>query len=134
MASSAIPVVFPPISLQNGLYADGGILTNELFDVEHHHTYINLTFITPNRGFMYNDTSISTLPHMLKRTFQILYNNYGNPMVSQNQNCKYPIGEINKYFVSAEFLQNHSIYDFNQGKRLIEIGYNHMEKEVYKIC
>ena len=58
MASSAIPCIFPPIIFNNKLYADGGILTNELINVEHDNDYLNITFISPYDDFLYNDKEV----------------------------------------------------------------------------
>jgi len=55
-------------------------------------------------------------------------------MASINQNCKYPIGEINKYFVPSEVLQGYNILDFDKSTELIAIGYENMAANKYVIC
>ena len=122
MSSSAIPGMFPPINFNNQLYADGGTLSNELIEVEHDDKYLNITFITPYEGYIYNDTPITSLKDMLLRTINIVINNFNNPMASLNQNCKSPIGEINKYYVPPEVLSNYNILNFDNGAELIDIG------------
>jgi predicted acylesterase/phospholipase RssA len=134
MSSSAIPGIFPPIKFNNKLYADGGILSNELIEVEHDNKYLNITFITPYEGYIYDDSPIDTLREMLKRTMSILLANFDDPIASLNQNCKIPIGEINKYFVPPELLKNYSILNFEKGAELIDIGYNYVTHKKYNIC
>lgn len=134
MSSSAIPGVFPPIKFNNQLYADGGTLSNELIEVEHDNKYLNITFITPYEGYIYDDSPIDSLKEMLKRTMTILLANFDNPMASLNQNCKTPIGEINKYFVSPSVLNNYNILNFDNGVELIDIGYNNVIHKKYNIC
>ena len=134
MSSSAIPGIFPPIKFNNKLYADGGILSNELIEVEHDTKYLNITFITPYEGYIYDDSPIDTLREMLKRTMSILLANFDDPIASLNQNCKIPIGEINKYFVPPELLKNYSILNFEKGAELIDIGYNYVTHKKYNIC
>ena len=135
MASSAIPGLFPPIKYNNNLYADGGILSNELLQVEYTKSqYINITFITPYEGYIYDDTPITSLKDVLKKTISIVSSNFNNPLSSINQNCKRPIGEINKYFVKPEYLKGYNILDFENGAKLIDIGYNHIEHMKYKLC
>jgi predicted acylesterase/phospholipase RssA len=134
MSSSAIPGIFPPIKFNNKLYADGGILSNELIEVEHDNKYLNITFITPYEGYIYDDSPIDTLREMLKRTMSILLANFDDPIASLNQNCKIPIGEINKYFVPSELLKNYSILNFEKGAELIDIGYNYVTHKKYNIC
>jgi predicted patatin/cPLA2 family phospholipase len=135
MASSAIPGLFPPINYNGKLYADGGILSNELLQVEYNKSqYINITFITPYEGYIYDDTPITSLKEILKKTISIVTSNFNNPLSSINQNCKNQIGEINKYFVKPEYLKGYNILDFENGAKLIDIGYNNVQHMKYKLC
>ena len=134
MSSCAIPGMFPPIQFNGQLYADGGTLSNELIDVEHDEKYLNITFITPYEDYAYNDTPIHSLKDMLCRTAMIILSNFNNPMSALNQNCKTPIGEINKYYVPPDVLRGYNILNFNSGKELIEIGYKHMVHKRFSIC
>jgi NTE family protein len=134
MSSSAIPGMFPPINFNNQLYADGGTLSNELIQVEHDSNYLNITFITPYEDYIYNDTPITSLKDMLSRTVMILLSNYNNPIASLNQNCKTKIGEINKYYVPPNVLNGYNILNFDNGRELINIGYNNVIHKKYIIC
>jgi NTE family protein len=138
MSSSAIPGLFPPIAYNKQLYADGGTLSNELLLVENknknRNNYLNITFISPYEGYLYNDEPIDSLTNMLKRTLTIILSNYNNPLATMNQNCVSPIGEINKYFVSAKYLEGYNIMNFDKGAELVDIGYQYMEHKKYKIC
>ncbi len=134
MSSSAIPGIFPPISYNNQLYADGGTLSNELIEVEHDNKYLNITFITPYEDLEYDDTPINSLKDMLCRTIKILLSNFNNPMATINENCKTQIGEINKYYVPSEVLKGYNILDFDKGTELIDIGYNNVIHKRYNIC
>ena len=135
MSSSAIPGLFPPIKYNGNLYADGGTLSNELLQVEHkNNEYINITYITPYEGYIYDNTPIDSLKEMIKRTINIVSSNFDNPLATINQNCENPIGEINKYFVEPELLKGYSILNFDDGKKLIEIGYNNVQRKTYKLC
>ena len=64
----------------------------------------------------------------------ILLSNFNNPMASLNQNCKTPIGEINKYYVPSEVLNGYNILNFDKGEELIEIGYSNVVHKRYNIC
>jgi predicted patatin/cPLA2 family phospholipase len=136
MSSSAIPALFPPISYNGNLYADGGVLSNELLQVEHsgRNEYINITYITPSEGYIYDDTPIDSLKEMIKRTISIVTSNFDDPLVSLNQNCKTPIGEINKYFVDSKHLDGYNMLNFDKGAELIEIGYQNVEHKKYVLC
>jgi NTE family protein len=134
MSSTAIPGMFPPINFNNQLYSDGGTLSNELIQVEHDNKYLNITFITPYEDYVYNDTPIKSIKDMLCRTVMILLSNFNNPMASLNQNCKTPIGEINKYYVPPNVLDGYNILNFDNGDELIDIGYNNVIHKKYIIC
>ena len=134
MSSCAIPGIFPPISFNKQLYADGGTLSNELIQVEHDNEYLNITFITPFEDFVYMNKPIHSLNDMLCRTLMIISNNFNNPMATLHEDCKNPIGEINKYYVSPQWLRRYNILNFNKGKELIDIGYTNMLHKRYYIC
>lgn len=135
MSSSAIPGVFPPIKYNGQLYADGGTLSNELLQVKGNTgKYINITYITPSQGYSYNDNPIDTLKEMLTRVFKIVSSNFNNPIVTLNQNCEQPVGEINKYFVSSEYLKEYNTLNFDYGKELIDIGYKYVQRQKLKLC
>jgi NTE family protein len=134
MSSSAIPGMFPPIKFKDQLYADGGTLSNELIDVEHDSSYLNITFITPYEDYTYNDTPINSIKDMLCRTAMIVLSNFNNPMSSLNENCRLPIGEINKYYVPPEVLKGYNILNFDKGEELIDIGYKNMIHKRFSLC
>jgi predicted patatin/cPLA2 family phospholipase len=134
MSSSAIPGMFPPINFNNQLYADGGTLSNELIEVEHDNNYLNITFITPYEDLEYDNTPITSIKDMLCRTVKIIVSNFNNPMASINENCKIPIGEINKYYVPSEVLKGYNILNFDNGSELINIGYKYMTSKRFNIC
>jgi len=134
MSSSAIPGLFPPIRYNGNQYADGGTLSNELLQVENTNEYLNITFITPYEGYLYDDTQIDSLKEMIKRTINIVISNFNNQLTKINQNCKNPVGEINKYFVDPELLKGYNMLNFDTGKELISIGYNNIKHTKYKLC
>lgn len=136
MASSAIPVMFPPISYEGQLYADGGVISNELLLVDTPCTvdYINITYITPYQGEIYDNAPLTDTKSILERTIKIIYTNFNNPLVEMNQNCINPIGEINQYYVESEALNGYSMLDFDKGAELIRIGYENVKHRQYKIC
>ena len=134
MSSSAIPGLFPPIRYNGNQYADGGTLSNELLQVENSNQYINITFVTPYEGYVYDNSPINSLKEMIKRTINIVTSNFNNQMAKINQNCENPIGEINKYFVDPDLLKGYNILNFDKGKELIDIGYNNVQHVKYKLC
>lgn len=134
MSTSAIPIVFPPIQFNNYLYADGGTLSNNLLNVVHSSNFLNITYISPYGPMDENDTPIKTLKDMVIRVFEIVKRNYNNPFTQLNHNCDIPYGEINYYYVNKNVLSGYNMLNFDKGAQLIEIGYNNMVKNTYKLC
>lgn len=134
MSTSAIPVIFPPIKFKGFQYADGGILQNELIDMIHDGTYLNITFITPSDDSIYDNTEITNIKEMILRTSKIVTNNFDNAISKINSNCEKIIGEINKYYVDPALLSNYNMLNFNHGAELIKIGYDNVQHEKSFIC
>jgi len=134
MSTSAIPVVFPPISYSNYMYADGGTLSNELLDIFHDGSYLNITYITTTEGINEISEPITTLEEMIMRTIEIVVGNYNDPITKINQNCKTPYGEVNMFYVDSNYLDDYNMLNFDNGKELIDIGYNYMETKKYMLC
>jgi predicted acylesterase/phospholipase RssA len=134
MSTSAIPVVFPPINYKNYMYADGGTLSNELLDIFHDNSYLNITYITSSGGINEISEPITTLEGMIMRTIEIVIGNYNDPITKMNQNCKAPYGEVNMFYVDNNYLEDYNMLNFDNGKELIDIGYNYMETKKYVLC
>lgn len=134
MSTSAIPMVFPPIKFKEYMYADGGTLSDELLDIVHSSSYLNITFISPFVMFTENDNTINTIEDMITRTIQIVKKNYNNPLSQLNQECEVPYGEVNYYYVDGTALSEYSMLNFNKGKELINIGYLNIKSKKYKLC
>lgn len=134
MSTSAIPVVFPPITYNNYMYADGGTLSNELLDIFHDGSYLNITYITTSEGINEINEPITSLQDMIIRTIQIIVGNYNDPISKINQNCKTPYGEVNMFYVDNSYLEDYNMLNFDNGKELIDIGYNYVETKKYALC
>jgi len=134
MSTSAIPVVFPPITYKNYMYADGGTLSNELLDIFHDNSYLNITYITSSQGINQISEPITTFEDMIMRTIEIVIGNYNDPVTKMNQNCKTPYGEVNMFYVDNNYLEDYNMLNFDNGKDLINIGYNYMETKKYVLC
>jgi predicted patatin/cPLA2 family phospholipase len=134
MSTSAIPVVFPPINYKNYMYADGGTLSNELLDIFHDNSYLNITYITSSEGINQISEPITTLEDMIMQTIEIVIGNYNDPITKINQNCKTPYGEVNMFYVDNNYLEDYNMLNFDNGNELINIGYNYMETKKYVLC
>jgi len=134
MSTSAIPVVFPPVRYNNSMYVDGGTLSNELLDIVHSNDYLNITYITPYGVMNENDAPIKSIKDMILRVFQIVKKNFNNPFTRLNHKCDKPYGEINYYFIDDNLLNEYNMLNFDDGKKLIDIGYNNVKSRKYNLC
>lgn len=134
MATSAIPLVFPPITYKNSQYADGGTLQNELLNIIHDDSYLNITYITPYMDTIYDNSNITSLIQMTKRSLDIVKNNFNSEFNKINTNCQNIKGEINKYFVNNSLLEPYDMLNFNNGNDLYNIGYHNIQHEKIYIC
>jgi len=133
MCTSALPIIFPPILFNNNLYVDGGEISNEILTNIYSPEYINITFITSSFS-LENNYNLTTFSEIVKRNIEIITNTFNNEIVKLDQTCTKPRGEINMFYVDSSLLKNYNMLDFNSGKELIEIGYNNILNNKYKLC
>jgi NTE family protein len=136
MSTSAIPIVFPPISWKGQLYVDGGEISNQLLEpLTVSNDFINITYITPSSS-LESDYSINTFEDIIKRNAQIVLNTFDNSIYSLNTNCgsNKPRGQINMYWINSSDLVGYSSLDFRYGSELIQIGYSYVQSRVYPLC
>jgi predicted acylesterase/phospholipase RssA len=124
MATSAIPLAFPPRSINGSVYVDGGVINNEMIAQAMGHKpcdFYQVTFISAasrdgvrvvNGFFSY----LSAVGHVLLDTFDYQLAQY------QSATCQYPRGVINACFPTAPELENYSILDFDYGAELWALG------------
>lgn len=134
LSTSAIPVIFPPIYFKGNQYVDGGTLQNELLNLKHDESYLNITFITVSDSNIYNNTKINSMKQLIVRLIIILKTSFNNEYNKININCDKINGEINRYYVNSSLLENYNMLNFDKGKELIKIGYENIMHEKIYIC
>lgn len=133
MATSAIPVIFPPIKINNYLYVDGGEMFNEIITEITSDKFINVTFITPSSALK-DDYNINSFTDIIKRNFDIISKTFNNQIYKLNTNCNKPRGIIYMWYCNPEDLTGYSSLNFNYGSELIGIGYSKAKYEVLNLC
>ncbi len=135
LSTSAIPIVFPPISWKDQIYVDGGEISNQLLEPITSAQWINVTYITTTSGLEPN-YSIETFEDIIIRNIQVITSTFDNSIFEINSNCgiNKPRGEINMYWVPSSALSGYSILNFNKGKELLEIGYSNVQTKKYNLC
>lgn len=127
MATSAIPLVFPPKIINGSYYVDGGVISNEMiFEALGvlNCSYYDYTFISASNhqpstkqitGFF---SYISSVMHLLFETFDYQLSEFSQ------ETCANPRGVIHACFPNSPDLENYSILDFNYGSTLFQLGKN----------
>ena len=136
MASTAIPFLFPPIQIDNKYYIDGGMISNELiFQSLRYKNCDSYEILYIGAFNRFNYKNISSLNDYSNRLLQLIFNTFNNELYDiLNINCSYPIGKITMCNSNYDKLNEYSILDFNQGKKLFEIGYNYNQCKDIIFC
>jgi predicted patatin/cPLA2 family phospholipase len=138
MATSAIPLVFPPQIIGGKYYVDGGAIANEIINgIE---AYLNcdkynITFITASERLQSVET-INDLNDYVRRMAKVVMTDYNNELaeIIANPCATGSKGVIHYCYPDSKELENYSSLDFSFGKELYTIGYNHFKCEDFNYC
>jgi NTE family protein len=118
-ASSAVPGIFEPVSINDTLYADGGILNN--FPVEAIAGKCD-TIIGVHVNPLNAMQKEMNIPVILDRVFHMaIY----NTVKSKADKCN--------LFIEPDLLSNYGLFEFKKAKEIFDAGYNYtlgLEKEI----
>jgi NTE family protein len=136
MATSAIPLVFPPQTLNNSLYVDGGVISNEII----HQAIGQLSCDSYNVVFISASDHNSTPSPMptglwsyMGSIISLLVNTF-DYQLAQQTNCTYPRGTLQACFPTASSLSNYSILDFDFGAELYALGKEYYNCNTMSLC
>ena len=138
MATSAIPLVFPPREIDGHYYVDGGVIANEI--ISGITSYIdcnqyNITFISASQPLNQVE-GFSGLGDYVSRIVKLFMNDFNNELVEIisdpcSENSR---GKIHYCYPTSSELGNYSMLDFSHGTELYTIGYNNNKCETYNFC
>jgi hypothetical protein len=123
MATSAIPLIFPPHIMDDFIYVDGGVISNELLTQALGQlpcSWYNITFVSasPKHGLNIPVTGffsyVDTIVHTLLQSF--------DSQLARITNCSYPHGMIRACYPTSTELANYSILNFDNGQILYKLG------------
>lgn len=145
LATSAIPVIFPPVKWNNTLYVDGGLISNEII-------FEAIPFLQCDEPTIwyfeptYSLNKIAPITDFYKyieRIFSIVTNGFDNQLQKILQD-KSSICPQNKTYSlinvchpdtdGIELLKKYSILDFDKGSELLNIGYKYIKCDSWTFC
>jgi len=135
MATSSIPIAFPPRNFQGSLYVDGGVISNEMIHQaigEIQCPFYNITFISAHPKGKGNE-DIKGLFSYISAIVRMIFRTFDNQM-AQVSTCAYPKGQINACYPTSEELDKYSILDFDYGETLYALGKASNECTPYPLC
>lgn len=142
MATSAIPLIFPPQIINENYYVDGGVIANEIISgiesylqCEKYNIKYNITFITSSPKLQSVKT-INNFDEYIRRIGKVVLTDFNNELAEIISNPCYTKskGQIHYCYPQSDELDNYSILDFSHGKELYNIGYNNFTCEHYNYC
>lgn len=154
MATSAIPLAFPPENIEGTYYVDGGAVANEIingvesfFEPPTMCDKYNFTFITASEGLEQIET-IDSLNDYVRRVVKVVMTDFNNELAeiidapcdgtsggtSEAIGAKGTIQICHPSTKGGDYLSQYSSMDFSYGKELYEIGYNYFTCDSYSYC
>lgn len=136
MATSAIPLVFPPRKINGSLYVDGGVISNELINQalgEISCSWYNVTFISAS-NHLNSTVVVDGFFSYVGSVFKLIYRTFDYQLAQLNTNCVYPRGQIVACFPTSPLLDNYSMLDFDDGLTLYNLGKANNTCDVYPLC
>jgi predicted acylesterase/phospholipase RssA len=141
MATSAIPLAFPPENIEGTYYVDGGAVANEIingvesfFEPPTMCDKYNFTFITASEGLEQIET-INSLNDYVRRVVKVVMTDFNNELAEIiDAPCDGTKGTIKICHPVGDYLSQYSSMDFSYGKELYEIGYNYFTCDSYNYC
>jgi NTE family protein len=137
MATSAIPFVFPPQTMNGDLYVDGGVISNEMIQQAvsakdcgfYNFTFISASSVHQTVNVTGFGSYISAIGQLLLNTFDYQLAEYESIVCSNT-----PRGQINACFPTSPDVDNYSILDFNYGAILYNLGKSAFSCKQYNFC
>lgn len=137
MATSAIPFVFPPQTMNGDLYVDGGVISNEMIQQAVSAKdcgFYNFTFISASSMHQSQNVSgfisyVSAIGNLLLNTFDYQLAEYESVKCSNT-----PRGLITACFPTSPDLAKYSILNFDYGTILYNLGKSAFTCNQYNFC
>jgi predicted patatin/cPLA2 family phospholipase len=137
MASTAIPIIFPPNVINGTTYVDGGTVSNQILiglKGKIKCSSYNITYINSHQKLPVIDT-IDSFRLYTDRIIKLVKSSFDDQVVLlEGSKCKYPSGKIYYYYPDDKMLSNYSILNMDYGADLIDIGAKNHYVDIFDYC
>jgi predicted patatin/cPLA2 family phospholipase len=135
MSTTSIPFIFPPRVMNDQMYIDGGVISNEMiYQALGWMRCKNVSVVVISGSFQKkNEKKIDGFLSYIGRVIKLLMNTFDNQLAEiVSTKCETPIGVLEFCYPDSDIQV--SILDFEKGKELYEIGKKSRKCEKEKIC
>lgn len=137
MATSAIPLAFPPVYIQGDLHQDGGMVSNLLFQP-------TLNFLSPQCSHVniyairahpvHSVAHVTSLSSYIKATLHSLLSTFDDEWARLQTQCAESNIEVHLSAPVKMHLPAISVLDFNHNEELFQAGFLYHDTNTYRIC
>jgi hypothetical protein len=135
IATSSIPLAFPPHVINDTVYVDGGVISSELIKQVvgfYACDSYNITFLSAYRKGAPNPP-ITGFFSYVSTVFHTLYHAFDSQF-SQETACPRPYGEIHACYPTAAALDSYSMLDFDHGAELYALARGGFKCDTMPLC
>lgn len=137
LATSAIPIVFPPVQYKDTYYIDGGAISNEIITQSTgtlNCSFFNVTFISAGRKSLPNiDNKVTNIVEYISLVIRLVLNTF-NYQGADFTTCEFPRGVINACFPTARQARQYNLLIFENGEELYKLGKMYNKCFQYQLC
>ena len=137
LATSAIPLVFPPIQYNNTYYVDGSAISNQIITQSTgtlNCSFFNVTYISAGaRSLPNEDKKIKSVFEYIDLVVKLILNTF-DYQLAEFTTCSFPRGIVNACFPTSRQLQKYNRLTFNKGGELYKLGKAYNKCVQYLLC
>jgi predicted patatin/cPLA2 family phospholipase len=137
MSTTSIPFIFPPRKMNEEIYIDGGVISNEMIYQALGWMKCKKVSVVVISGSLRKkrDKKITGFLQYIGRVTNLIIDTFDNQLSEIiSVKCDKPIGELLYCYPDSKELETKSILDFNEGEELYEIGNREKKCEKEVIC
>lgn len=125
IATSAVPLLFPPVEWGGSVYVDGGVIADEIIwqvlNSRECESY-NVVVILANQYTLTPKETPSSFYHYIQRLLSFLMTSFNSQLIDIHQMTKHKQIGITLCYPTSSDLMKFSAWNFNDGGQMIELA------------